>query len=349
MNVLVVGQGIAGTTLAWELERRGIDFLIVDRPITETASRVAAGLVNPLAGRTLRPGWRQDECLSAADQFYRETEQKLGGSWWQKIPIFRELETEDQQEIWNERQTDEVSSPYAGPLFPWPEGWQGKGKAAYTRGSAVLHAEAFVNAAREYWTGQNRFREADVQPGDITGEAGQFTWQGQTFTRIVWCTGWETGSHPAMIPLKGQPSKGTIIDLKLPGLKWESGILHFGHWLVPINGIWRFGATYTWSWDDPGAAEAPAVQELMLDLISRYKGEYEIIRARAAVRPIIRRGHSVVGPVAGPIPELEGQYFFSGLGSKGVTTAPWTAAILADHLQNSTLLPDDLTPSALWR
>lgn len=347
MNALVIGQGIAGTALAWELERRNIDFLIVDRPVGETASRVAAGLVNPLTGRAFRPGWRQHECLPAAEQFYLETEQKLNGSWWQKIPIFRELETEDQEEIWSERQTDDTSSPYAGPLFPWPESWQGKGqaKAAYTRGSAVLHAEAFVNAAREYWIKQDRFREADVNPQDITGEAGQFLWQGQSFSHIVWCTGWEAGTHPAMTPLKGRPSKGTIIDLKLPSLKWESGILHFGHWLVPVNGVWRFGATYAWSWDDPGTAEAPAVQELMLDLMTRYKGETEIIRARAAVRPIVRRSQ----PVAGPIPELEGQYVFSGLGSKGVTTAPWTAAKLADHLQNGTPLPDDLAPSALWR
>ena len=105
MNVLIIGQGIAGSCLAWELKRRGTDFTITDRPIAETASRVAAGLVNPLTGRAFRPGWRQEECLSAAEAFYPETERELGGSWWQKTPIFRELETEDQLEVWQERQT----------------------------------------------------------------------------------------------------------------------------------------------------------------------------------------------------------------------------------------------------
>lgn len=93
MNVLIIGQGIAGSCLAWELKRRGADFTIADRPIAETASRVAAGLVNPLTGRAFRPGWRQEECLSAAEAFYPETERELGGPWWQKTPIFRELET----------------------------------------------------------------------------------------------------------------------------------------------------------------------------------------------------------------------------------------------------------------
>ncbi len=51
----------------------------------------------------------------------------------------------------------------------------------------------------------------------------------------------------------------------------------------------------------------------MLDLVKRYSGNMDVIRARAAVRPIIRRSQ----PVAGPIPGLDGQFVFSGLGSKG--------------------------------
>lgn len=318
MNVLIIGQGIAGSCLAWELKRRGTDFTITDRPVAETASRVAAGLVNPLTGRAFRPGWRQEECLSAAADFYPETERELGGSWWQKTPIFRELETEDQLEIWQERQMAPESSPYAGPLFPWPEHWEGQGKAAYTRGSAVLHVEDMVNAMRRFFTEQGRFAEADVSPADIQpDEDGLFHWNGRIFTHVVWCTGWEAGCHPDMAPLKGRPSKGTILDLDLKELDWHAGILHFGRWLVHNGSFWRFGATYAWAWEAPGIPEAPAVQELMLDLVRRYSGEMNVIRARAAVRPIIRRSQ----PVAGPIPGLNGQYVFSGLGSKGVTTS----------------------------
>lgn len=53
MNILIIGQGIAGSCLAWELKRRGAEFTVADRPIAETASRVAAGLVNPLTGPRL--------------------------------------------------------------------------------------------------------------------------------------------------------------------------------------------------------------------------------------------------------------------------------------------------------
>jgi glycine/D-amino acid oxidase-like deaminating enzyme len=346
MNVLVIGQGIAGTCLAIELQRRGVNVMVVDKPLGETASRVAAGLVNPLTGRAFRPGWRQTECLEFLAKFYPETEQRLGGDWWQPCPIFRELETDDQLEIWHERQLDEISSPYAGPLFPWPDGWNGHGKAAYTRGSAVLHVEEFVNAYRTYWTSLGIFEEASVEPSELEMQDDCVVWRGKSFTHVVWCTGWEVGSHPAMAPLKGRPSKGTILDLKLPELEWKAGILHFGHWLVYRHEYWRFGATYGWSWDDPEIPEAPAIQELMVDIVRRYQGsDLGFIRARAAIRPIIRRSQ----PVAGAIPGLPMQYVFSGLGSKGVTTAPWTASVLASHLVEGAPIPDDLSPQSFWK
>ncbi len=74
------------------------------------------------------------------------------------------METEDQFEIWQERQTAPESCAYAGPLFPWPEHWEGRGKAAYTRGSAVLHVENMVTAMRRFFMEQGRFVEADVSP-----------------------------------------------------------------------------------------------------------------------------------------------------------------------------------------
>lgn len=345
MNILIIGQGIAGSCLAWELKRRGAEFTVADRPVAETASRVAAGLLNPLTGRAFRPGWRQEECLAAAEAFYPETERELGGSWWQKTPIFREVETEDQFEIWQERQTAPESCAYAGPLFHGRNTGKAAGKPPIREVPPCCTWKTWSLPCGVFME-QGRFVEADVSPADIRPDAnGLFHWNGRTFSHIVWCTGWEAGLHPDMSPLKGRPSKGTILDLDLKELDWHAGILHFGHWLVHNGSFWRFGATYAWAWDAPGIPEAPAVQELMLDLVKRYSGNMDVIRARAAVRPIIRRSQ----PVAGPIPGLDGQFVFSGLGSKGVTTSPWSAAQLAGHLVCGTDLPPDLLPAALWK
>lgn len=345
MRILIVGQGLAGSTLAWELDKAGVDFLVVDRPLGETASRVAAGLFNPIMGKIFRAGWRQEECISSARQLYPETERKLGGNWWKQIPIWRELEEGDPQDIWRERQYDEVISRWAGPMLPWPRGWKGKGKAGYTTGSYLLQTEKMTNALRRWLADSGRFREEEVLPGDIALSDGGLVWHNQVFDKIVWATGWEVGSHPAMEPLKGKPSKGTVLDIELPGFEWHAGIIHYGHWLVYQGEFWRLGSNYAWTWDPDREIDPVAVSELLHGLGQRWDGDPVIIRGRAAIRPTIRRSE----PIAGPIPGLEGQYVYSGLGTKGVTTSPWVSKILADHLINGTAIPPDLSPEPLWK
>lgn len=345
MRFLIIGQGLAGSTLAWELHRRNVDFLVVDRPLGETASRVAAGLVNPMMGKVFRAGWRQAECMERAQEFYPETESRLGGVWWQKCPIWRELAGDDECEIWRERQQDEHTSCWAGPMLPWPANWEGKGVAGYTTGSYVLHAENFTNSVRTWLIKLQKFKETSILPEDIIPTEKGVIWQGQEFDRVIWATGWEVCRHPHMSPLSGRPSKGTIIDIELPGFDWNAGILHYGHWLVYTHNIWRLGATYAWVWDNTEEADHAAPIELLTGLAQHWKGTPIVHRYRSAVRPTIRRSQ----PVAGPIPHLPHQIVFSGLGSKGVTTAPWVAKTLVEYLLDDKELPSDLTPDILWK
>jgi len=47
---LILGQGLAGTAIAWRLWERGLPFLIVDRDEPVTSSKIAAGLLTPITG-----------------------------------------------------------------------------------------------------------------------------------------------------------------------------------------------------------------------------------------------------------------------------------------------------------
>ena len=108
---------------------------------------------------------------------------------------------------------------------------------------------------------------------------------------------------------------------------------------------WRLGASYAGALDHPGEPEASGVQELTLSLMGHYHGDLVLKRSRAAVRPIIRRSQ----PVAGQVPGVDGMYVFSGLGSKGVTTAPFVAELLAEHFASGKEIPMDLQPAVLWK
>ena len=79
-EVLIIGQGLAGTCLSWWLHQAGISFKIIDRPDLNSASMRAAGLINPITGRRLVKTWMIEELLPFAENMYREMGIFLGES-----------------------------------------------------------------------------------------------------------------------------------------------------------------------------------------------------------------------------------------------------------------------------
>src|ERR1700754_85545 len=57
-DFVIVGQGLAGTALAWHLRWRRFRVLVLDRRDAVTSSRVAAGLLTPITGKRLALTWR---------------------------------------------------------------------------------------------------------------------------------------------------------------------------------------------------------------------------------------------------------------------------------------------------
>jgi len=82
--VEVIGFGIAGACVALQLQRSGRQVRVIDDG-REGSSHVAAGLVNPVAGRNFEPSWEVSEAWAVALPFYRE----LGEGLYQELPILR--------------------------------------------------------------------------------------------------------------------------------------------------------------------------------------------------------------------------------------------------------------------
>jgi glycine/D-amino acid oxidase-like deaminating enzyme len=81
-EVLIVGQGLCGTFLSLELERAGISHLIIDEKWPFSASRAAAGLINPVTGRRIVTTWMIDELLPFAAEAYGRLDGLLGQSFF---------------------------------------------------------------------------------------------------------------------------------------------------------------------------------------------------------------------------------------------------------------------------
>ena len=86
---LIVGQGIAGTLLAWHLEKANQPYLILDNNHQTSASKIAAGIINPITGRRFVKSWMIDAFLPFAKSTYQEIEAELEIKVWKDMDIIR--------------------------------------------------------------------------------------------------------------------------------------------------------------------------------------------------------------------------------------------------------------------
>src|SRR6478609_7832556 len=95
-DIIIVGQGLAGTLLALELEKLGRRVRIIDDHHRDAASPVAAGLINPVTGMRLSPTAGAAELIPFAISTFRALELKFGVPLYRDMAVFRAYENAEE-------------------------------------------------------------------------------------------------------------------------------------------------------------------------------------------------------------------------------------------------------------
>ncbi len=89
VDIIILGQGLAGTALAWWCHWSGLRVMLLDRAAAITSSKVAAGLMTPITGQRLVPTWRWTDFWPVAVDFYRRVEQTTASPFFNEAPMVR--------------------------------------------------------------------------------------------------------------------------------------------------------------------------------------------------------------------------------------------------------------------
>ncbi|MEN3940172.1 FAD-dependent oxidoreductase [Prosthecobacter sp. SYSU 5D2] len=328
---LIIGQGLAGTALAWQLHLRGLAFIVVDRDEESTSSKVAAGLVTPITGMRLNLNWRYNVLYPEAIEFYKGIEVRLKRRFYHEVPIVRLLRDEKAAALWEKRRLQPEVQPYLaavdgalvnGALFNNPHG------GFEQQHSGWLDTAAFLAASRVYFESLGLWQRGEVTPDALIQDGSGVIWKGGDFTQAVFCTGWEAAQHPWFDWVPFQSARGTVLTMQAD-TGGETRIINCGCWLLPRDdGSLRAGPTYELDFADPCTPSPAALEGLEQKLRRLLKVDYTITGSQTGVRPIIK-GHQAM---IGRHPARPQIAFMNGLGSKGVLRAPWVARQLVEHL-----------------
>jgi glycine/D-amino acid oxidase-like deaminating enzyme len=341
VDFLIVGQGLAGTCLAWELLGRGARVLIADPGEPMTASKISAGLLNPIIGRNYNVSWRFRECYAAAKRFYREREEELGVSFFRELPLVRMFREEHERKVFGKKRAKGLyegllSDPQPEP--PVPEGMTNEFGGFQIARAGSVETSLFLEASRRRFAELGCLAEAEVKARDVDPGLARVEWRDVEACRLVMCVGHRGTTCPCFPWISYRPAKGEILDIEIEDFD-EQRIFNKGNWLFPTpDGHWRTGTTYSWeSLDTKPTAEArKVIEERLRALLPGIR--FSVREHRAAVRPIVHGRKAVLGCH----PSQPRLVVFNGLSSKGALQAPWCAAHLANHLLDGTPLDPEV-------
>lgn len=348
VDFLIVGQGLAGSLLGWELRRRGRRVLLVDRDAPVSASRTAAGLINPVTGMRLVKQPDAERLLDAAEACYRRAERELGRPLLHPLPLVRLIADPRETETLNRRLGEPGYADLLAP--PAPPGRLGyrlrdEHGSFVQRRTGYLDTEALLDGVADTLRAEGAWRAGTVAFDELAVTADGVAWRDVRAQAVVFCEGWRGGANPWFDWLPFQPAKGEILALRgieaLPPF-----IVRGSHWLLPrSDGSYRLGATY--ERDTFDERPTPAARERLLAGLAglfHTSPAVSVSGQLAGVRP----GTRDRAPFLGRHPAAPRVAIFNGCGSKGSLLLPWHAAHLADHLIDGAPLSPAIDIRRFW-
>ncbi len=335
-DFLIVGQGLAGTLLALELEKRGKRVLVVDDAWASAASMVAAGVLNPVTGIRLTKTLGADDLLPAAHRIYAELEARYGKKFFHFVPFYRYYGSEHERAVKAQRVATEDYGDWLSDDVPagtlCSGGLNDKLGGFFVRRTGWLDLPPLLKTVAEDLRSRGSLRNEVFGENELTVEKNGVRWRDVFARGVIYCNGFRARESKYFSHLRWQPAKGEYVELDLAGTeKFQEQILKGSVVAIPLGGSrWRVGSNYDREVLDsvPTKLVAEHLQRMALSLFAFPPNEVKIVAQRAGVRPAIAGAVPAVGPHQG-FPRV---FLFNGFGSKGTTWIPLYAERFAEKL-----------------
>jgi glycine/D-amino acid oxidase-like deaminating enzyme len=331
IEVLVVGQGLAGTWLSWWLHHSGISFKVLDRPDPDSASKRAAGLINPVTGRRLVKTWMIEEIMPFAVNSYRQFGGLMDETFLEETSVIDFFPTVQMLQSFQKRFDEDPTYLASGndPLkytewFRYDLGW------GAVQPSYVVRVEKLLNSWNGWLKKRNLIMESVFDRAKLQIRKNGIDYEGMSARHIIFCDGKTSSQNPEFgnLPFALNKGEGLLVEIKglPPGLVFKKGLT-----LVPYReDIFWLGSSYEWEFSDdrPSDLFRKNAESWLRQFL---KLPFEIREHFAAIRPatLERRPFAGFHPVHTQIGIL------NGLGTKGCSLAPYFGWQLVQTLKGT--------------
>lgn len=337
IDYLIVGQGLAGSLLAWTLIQQRRKVIIVDHGL-ENASQVAAGIINPITGQRFVKSPTIDTLLPAAKACYAELSDTFKQPFYIEKPMLRLFRSQAEANAGLKRLNNPVYHAYLNGVYPHtklasdiaaPFG------GVYQQQTGFLSTVPLLNCFKDFFIAEGCYRQEAFDYAALQ-ISPTLKWQNISPRRVIFCEGYQLIHNPWFSWLPLQPVKGEILTLQTT-TTMPASILNYGHWLLPqANQHFRLGATFDREIYDTNPTEQGGITLLQqLNTVSAKLAAAKVIRHQAHIRPCSADRE----PFIGHHPQIPTLSVFNGFGAKGSLSIPAYSEQLTRNLLTGEPLP----------
>jgi glycine/D-amino acid oxidase-like deaminating enzyme len=330
-SYLIIGQGIAGSILAWFLMKAGHKIVIVDQNHHKSSSIISAGIMNPITGQRLVVTPEFDQYAGAAHQLYSQISLELGSAFFVSKPIVRVLKSDKERERCHYLNSLPKVKPYIAGINP--SGYFGDsvrdpfGTLTIAKGG-YFPTRQLLTSLRQYFIQKKMLVSEHFVYDDLQLSDSHVTWKSQFFDAVIFCEGFKAKQNPWFGDLSYNFVKGELLKIAFDSGSLPDAILCQQQWCVPLaDGTYLAGATY--DRENINTISTDYGQDCILKGLSDFiAAKPRVIESYAGVRPVMLNQKPMIGWHA----TLARIGIFNGFASKGFLWVPYHARIFAECL-----------------
>ncbi|WMN12668.1 FAD-binding oxidoreductase [Marivirga salinae] len=339
VDFIIVGHGLASVAVVEHLRKHNSSFVVFSDENPNSSSKVAAGLYNPVTGRKMKQTWLADQLFPYLEEFYGDLEKSLNAEFLHKKAIYRPfLSLEDQNDWMAKQNTDNYFIKKTFTQSQYPKFIADDFGGLLLNRSGFLDVKEMLDQHKEKLIEDGQFINEKLEYEKLEVKENQIFYNDIESEKIIFCDG-PLSHNPFFDWLPTAPVKGEILHIKMGETLPEDVIFNRGVFLVknPQHDYYRVGATYEWKNLDYEPTEK-AKKQLTDKLDDLLNVNYTIVDQVAGIRPASKDRR----PLIGNHPERKNVFIFNGLGTKGVSLAPYFACQFVNSIFNLEKLNDEV-------
>ncbi len=327
VDTIIIGQGLCGTMLSWNLMKAGQQVLVIDESIPYSATKVASGVINPVTGRRIVRTWEIELFMPFAVDTYTQLSKELGVQLISQCNILDFHATPQNKIAFSDRLPKETEYLSIADEQLWAPYFQLLFGVGEIHPCWLIQLQEMLHAFRKKLSQQNALKEEKFHWADCNIGSNSIEWKGIKANHIIFCEGTVGLRNPYFELLPYASNKGEAIIASIPELP-RKNIYKQGISVVPWKeDLFWIGSTYEWNYEHLLPTQS-FFDKTTLQLNNWLKLPYEIVDHIASERPanVERR------PFVGFHPIQKNIGVFNGMGTKGCSLAPYFAHQLTQYI-----------------